>query len=366
MVITVLFAAASAAFMPSGKPVCLPGKGLTVGWDRVLGADYYELQLVNVTSGEVYAVVSTGGLNATVGSALPGVSYAVQVRAHDASAVSLGPGTWGPPGEQVECTAGDAVPYPAHANDDKTFWLEVLRESEFTYSVDYLANHNSGDFFGDANWLSEDSLDPDRVSFVNISFRKGWMVRYCVQVLRVDIPDTEYGNSSFSDYTSCNDNGDPKAPTCSCGNWIDRTIGLQDVDKYCSRPSNGTPCGNKDWEKDCTCNCTDAAMRYSDTYTGSLPVHNRETGERTGSWYAHPAAGECGEHDTVGKPRAADGVVCTWKRDPEARIITGQTLFDFGWKGSVHPTSTILQQDTALWRSAYAAALLSAPRGCGH
>jgi len=365
MVMALLLTAASAAFMSSGKPVCLPGKGLTVGWDAVPGADYYELQLVNATSGQAYAVYSTGGLNFTVGAALAGVTYTVQVRAHDASAVSLGPGTWGLPGDQVECTAGDAVPYPAHSNDDKTFWLEVARESEFTYSVDYLANHNSGDFIGDADWLSGQSLNPDRMQFVNITFRKAWMVRYCVQVLRVEIPDTEYGNSSFSDYSSCNDNHDPKAPTCSCSNWIDRTIAKQDTDKYCSK-SDGTPCGGHNWSHDCTCNCTDAAMRYTDMYTGYMPVYNRESGERLGSWYAHPAAGECGEHDTVGKPRAADGKVCTWKRDPEARIVTGQTLLDFGWHSTQVPTGTLLQQDTAIWRSAYGAAPLSEVRGCGH
>lgn len=364
MVTVALLAAASAGFPAAGKPSCLPGSGLNVGWEAVPGADYYELQLVNASSGLPFAVVSTGGLAATVSSALPGVKYQVRLRAHDGAAVSLGAGTWGLPGETVECTAGEAAAYPAHSNSDSTFWLEVLRESEFTYNVDYLGNHNSGNFVGDADWLSRQSLEPDKMQFVNITFRKAYMVRYCVEVLRVNIPDTQYGNSSFADYTSCDDNHDPAAPTCSCSNWIDRTIANQDVNKYCSQ-SDGQPCSNSGWHNDCTCNCTASEANYSKVYTGFMPVYNRDTKERLGSWYAHPAAGECGEGDTVGKPRAADGVVCTWKRDPEARVVTGQTLLDFGWSSTSTPTYDILQQDELRWRAAYAAAPLQAPRGCG-
>ncbi|CAE8639924.1 unnamed protein product [Polarella glacialis] len=320
---------------------CGPSAGsrnLEVQWANVPGSDYYELQLLtNASSPEAYAIVSTGAVRAVVQDALPGRSYWLRLRAHKANSPSYGPGTWGPVGPVAECSSGLAA--LAGAFDQglqepsikpqapETFWLEILRESEYTYDIDYLSNHDSGNVMGDVAIIMYGATHPTPF-FEN--FTQATFTMFCVEVLLVKIPNTitTGGDDRFADYQSCNEN--PSAPECVCDNWIDRKfIAQQDPDPYCHL-QDGRPCSVESFNNNsCTCTCSQESLEWSAWHTGMMPVFSGSS-VQLGNWYSHPKAGECAEHESVGKVREA-GSQCTWKRRPDARTFRGVDLVQAGW-----------------------------------
>lgn len=319
-----------APFVSSCGPGVRAFDGLLVQWEAIAGSDYYEVQLLTNATGEAFAIVSTGHTSALVQDVLPDRSYWVRLRAHRAMSPSLGPGTWGPFGQVMQCSVGrgpasaaEQLPKPAQ---EKTFWLEVLRESEYTIDVDYLGNHNSGSVLGDiAIATSTGSMQP---SFFE-NFTMATLSMFCVEVLEVKVPNTMStgGDERFADYLSCNYNPDHQAPQCECDNWIDRKIANQDPDPYC-HDAYGKPC-SYDFLSKCTCSCSDQSRQMSAKYTGMMPVFFSGPSQ-LGNWYSHPVEAECTEDEAVGSHRK-DGSQCTWKRRPDARIFKGFELIEAGW-----------------------------------
>mmetsp|Transcript_87224 Transcript_87224/g.157107 ORF Transcript_87224/g.157107 Transcript_87224/m.157107 type:complete len:410 (-) Transcript_87224:230-1459(-) len=332
---------------------CGPSAGsrnLEVQWANVPGSDYYELQLLtNASSPEAYAIVSTGAARAVVQDVLPGRSYWVRLRAHKANSPSYGPGTWGPVGPVAECRSGLAALAGAFDQSfqepstkpqaPQTFWLEVFRESEYTYDIDYLSNHNSGNLLGDVAIITVtgySNTSHPAPFFKN--FTKATFTMYCVEVLSVKIPNTitTGGDDRFADYQSCNsdDPNDPSAPKCDCDSWIDRYFAKQDPDPYCHL-QHGGPCSMETFlntSNGCTCTCSKESLGWSAQHTGMMPAFFGSS-VQLGNWYSHPKAGECAEHESVGKVRE-DGSQCTWKRRADARTFRGVDLMQAGWNSS--------------------------------
>jgi hypothetical protein len=342
---------ASNALVPDGVDVqsCdwVDGR-LRVRWAAPSGApsDYFEVQLSSNASGQAFSIFSTASAQADIDSLLPNAVYWVRIRAHVKGTASLGPGNWGGVGSAKECRTGATltstragkIEVPTGA---KVQTLEVMRESEFTYEVDYLMNHNSGDVSGDVAFLTMTQGDPSQKGFLNVTLRNATFSIFCVDMLAVQVPDTftTGGNSSFADYLSCNDNKNASDPLCICDNEIDRVLGGLDINKGCSR-ANGSACGMHNFGDDCICNCTKSSLQYSNKYTGMMPFIGRPGQSLTdgsgqslanlGRWYSHPKATECREDEEVGSQRA-DGTECTWKRRPAARVIRGWEVLDAGW-----------------------------------
>jgi hypothetical protein len=61
-----------------------------------------------------------------------------------------------------------------------------------------------------------------------------------------------------------------------------------------------------------------------------MPVNFGGT-KTIGHWYSHPKATECIEHEAVGSIRK-DGTMCTWKRQPLARVLRGWQVEKEGFK----------------------------------
>lgn len=304
---------------------------LNVVWSPVTeeATDYYELQVAKEQSGLPFAVYSSEKAHMQLDFLLASTTYYFKVRSHYAGMPSLGPGTWRKTGAEFACATGvnpatKATPM-AHGN---TMLLEVMRQSEFTYDVDYLMNHNSGDLGGDTAFIVSSSQDPDQPGFLNVTFRKSVFTLYCLEVLQVIVPDTVTtdGDDRFADYLSCNDNGNATDPQCMCDNYIDRSLSkAKDQTKFC-HSSSGGPCTHA--FRDCHCTCTDASLKASTQYIGMMPVYYNQS-ELLGYWYSTPKDAECQETEIVGTVRA-DGTSCTWKRHPEARVVRGGDALDFG------------------------------------
>lgn len=308
---------------------------LQVSWEAPEEeSDYYEVQVANEAGGSLFAVYSTEHTHGEIDFLTAGASFWLKVRAHRAGMPSLGPETWSEPGEEVECQTGaDRGERAGAAASGNTRLLEVMRQSEFTYDVDYLMNHNSGDIGGDTTFIVASSGDPDRPGFLNVTFRKSVFTLYCLEILDVSVPNTitTGGDDRFADYLSCNNNHNASDPQCQCDNFIDRWFSkAEDQTKYC-HTSSGDPCADQ-FSHDCTCECTDASLEASAKYVGAMPVYYNQP-ELLGHWYSTPKATECHETEAVGTARA-DGTTCTWKRHPEARVVRGGDVLDFGWNMS--------------------------------
>ncbi|CAK0808932.1 unnamed protein product [Prorocentrum cordatum] len=219
--------------------------------------------------------------------------------------------------------------------------LEVMRESEFTYDVDYLMNHNSGSLLGDVSLLTFSTYQ----GWLNVTMQNATYTLFCVDIVSTRIPDTitTGGNDSFADYASCNDNENATDPQCECDNSIDRWVGGLNVDKYC-RQTDGSAC-HSFRDRDCHCNCTTSSLQYSATYTGMMPVVFG--GQQVlGAWYSHPKATECAEHEEL-RERRSDGTVCTWKRRPAARVMRGWQVLEAGWNASSGPMRSVDPEQVA-------------------
>lgn len=320
-------------------------------------ADYYELQVSTKAGGKTYAVYSTAKTEADLDFLNGEQTIFLKVRAHIANMPSLGPGTWREPGNQVECRTG-ATPMPRKATlpNVETFMLEVMRESEFTDDVDYLMNHNSGDIEGDVGFIT---MTASSGHFSNSTFNNSVFTLYCVEVLKTTIPDTMTtdGDDRFADYLSCNDNGNATDPQCMCDNAIDRFLSKPNGTQLtaCKSITTGAPCDSHRDFRDCKCNCSSKSLDTSAKYTGMMPLYFKAP-VQIGVWYSHPKNTECSELETVGQPRA-DGSICTWKRNPEARVLRGHDALKAGWNTSVtgHAAADPAQvhQNTAIIRKVF-------------
>jgi len=347
-------------------------EGLIVNWETVVDADYYELQLASSASGQMFAAISTANTKALLSDILPNTTYWLRVRAHAAGSPSLGPGTWGSASVAHECTAPSVTFRSApHNSGIGTYFLETMRESEFTYDIDYLMNHNAGDIVGDTAFLTGESRKANQTSFLNVSFYNATFALFCVEVLQVHVPNTitTGGSDHFADYVSCNNNGNPRDPQCGCDNWIDRVIGGLDPNMSC-QTRKGTHCTPKGWLSDCTCNCTQESLSFSQKYTGMMPVKVREVGKAMGVWYSFPSRAECLENEHVGMLHP-DGSQCTWKRRVDFRVARGWQVLANGWymnntNTSHKPTpAEIVTQNVAAVRRTLNAAPLK-PWTCGN
>ena len=85
---------------------------------------------------------------------------------------------------------------------------------------------------------------------------------------------------------------------------------------------------------DCTCTCSSASAASSASYIGYMPVRpSVDPPDHTilGSWFSHPGATECDPSGKLGDPSPYSGKPCTWRRDPMARVIYGNSLFVAGF-----------------------------------
>jgi len=336
------------------------GGALSVSWanSKEDPSDYYEVQVAQEVSGDVFAVYSTGKTEAALDFLSESRSYWVKVRSHVAASPSLGPGTWRDAGPEVECKTGSGALLRAQLQSGAdTMVLEVLRQSEYTYDVDYLMNHNSGDLGGDTSFVVSSSADPDQPGFLNTTFRQSVFTLYCLEVLKANVPDTVTtdGDDRFADYLSCNDNHNATDPQCQCDNWIDRSLSKADNQtKYCHQ-ADGSQCSSKN-RHDCTCECTDSSLAYSAKYVGMMPVYYNQP-ELLGYWFSTPKDAECAENESVGQKRA-DGSVCTWKRGKEARVVRGGDALGYGWNASAGHgfgklDAALVRQNAAVFRDLF-------------
>mmetsp|Transcript_75340 Transcript_75340/g.201285 ORF Transcript_75340/g.201285 Transcript_75340/m.201285 type:complete len:368 (-) Transcript_75340:94-1197(-) len=309
---------------------------MNISWTPQSSSDYYEVQLAVNATADPFVVHSTAGDSVVVDSLLPSRKYYVTMRTHAADTPSLGPGTWGQPADRVVCESGaDAAPQRTKYARADTKLLEVMRESEYTYEVDYLMNHNSGTIEADAAFASLGAGKPDKKSPWNITFYNATFTLYCVEMLKVDVPDTfsTGGNTSYSDYMSCNDNHNATDPQCICDNWIDRILSKVNPDGNC-HDSRGNNCTYFTGMKDCTCTCSQESLDNSNKYIGMMPVYMDPKDDYCyGQWFSHPKPTECDDDEEVGAARA-DGSVCTWKRHREARVVKGWQVLDNGFNTS--------------------------------
>mmetsp|Transcript_22653 Transcript_22653/g.54994 ORF Transcript_22653/g.54994 Transcript_22653/m.54994 type:complete len:368 (-) Transcript_22653:84-1187(-) len=309
---------------------------MNISWTPQSSSDYYEVQLAVNATADPFVVHSTAGDSVVVDSLLPSRKYYVTMRTHAADTPSLGPGTWGQPADRVVCESGaDAAPQRTKYARADTKLLEVMRESEYTYEVDYLMNHNSGTIEADAAFASLGAGKPDKKSPWNITFYNATFTLYCVEMLKVDVPDTfsTGGNTSYSDYMSCNDNHNATDPQCMCDNWIDRVISKVDPDTAC-HDHGGNKCSFHTGMGNCTCTCSQESLDNSNKYIGMMPVYMDPKDDYCyGQWFSHPKPTECDDDEEVGAARA-DGSVCTWKRHREARVVKGWQVLDNGFNTS--------------------------------
>ncbi len=228
-----------------------------------------------------------------------------------------------------------------------TTWLEVYRVAEdLAASPDYLDNHDSGDLYGDAGFLT--FCDIHDCPFYNYSYSP--FVRYCVEIQDVVIPDTNTtnGSAAFADYASCESAGNSLPPYCECDVWIDRVIAHEDTEllqRFCDNKTKKPPPHHGGFP----CNCSQESLQVSAQYTGMMPVPLPITGGLSrgnmgpyypgfypanipfGYWYSHPAGGKCAAGDAVGVAG------CTWRRSASAYVMYGTELSANGWNASSWP-----------------------------
>mmetsp|Transcript_76614 Transcript_76614/g.135172 ORF Transcript_76614/g.135172 Transcript_76614/m.135172 type:complete len:389 (+) Transcript_76614:100-1266(+) len=325
---------------------------LLVKWGAAPSSDYYELGIATSENGQAGLLYSTARLHAELTALMPGTTYWLNMRAHKSGMPSLGPGTWGALGPSVECSTGAAhlsskahADTHANAESESSFFLEVLRESEFTSDVDYLMNHDSGDVLGDVTILTATSSSAPWLSGDN--FTNSTLTLYCVEVLKVEVPDTvtTEGDDKFADYLSCNNNGNATDPQCECDNIIDRYLSpTTPISPYCKMQS-GEECQLPAAMDSCKCTCTASSLSHSKTYVGMMPVYFRQA-QPLGRWFSHPKETECTEFEKVGATRA-DGSQCTWKRRADMRVFRGWEIEANGWNKTEDNRSKDMHVDVA-------------------
>lgn len=319
---------------------------LRVTWPAVHGADYYELQVSDVSDSDgerAFAIFSTADTVATLDFLLPGRGYSLRLRSHAAGMPNLAPGSWGRPGQATTCTTGPAGQRAAREADEavKTFTLEVMRGSEWTRDVDYLMNHNSADVLGEVTAIIISDPPPDPSWFFQPLENMTFTV-YCLEVMHVELTDTitTEGNSAFADYGSCNLQDDVSDPQCFCAAWQDRILANVSLRECWMTSFPLLPCLSHytlmNGLGGCTCECPEKSLAQSATHIGMEPVYFAQP-ERLGAWYSHPKATECSESETVGAARPGGAPPCTWKRRSDARVLYGRQLLQHGWNRTHFP-----------------------------
>mmetsp|Transcript_9588 Transcript_9588/g.21966 ORF Transcript_9588/g.21966 Transcript_9588/m.21966 type:complete len:430 (-) Transcript_9588:39-1328(-) len=362
------------ALPPSPGPVQLSsvgqvGSSMVVEWLAPAGgADMVEVQVAAEQRGPAVVIMTSSTLRVQFDMLLPNVTYWVRARAHAKDHVGYGPGHWGPTGPELAfrlySTASQEDVQGRSRSSEDTFFIEVVRESEYTTDVDYLVNHNSGDALGVVALLSTVPV----TNFSNFSMENTTVTVYCVEVLNTSIPDTvtTAGNDRFSDYVSCNYDADqrkvdPGAPSCHCENFVDRLIGGQKLDGICFDAETGGACNLlKSFFNlsSCACRCSASSRNSSAQYTGMQPIMWGAE-EPYGRWYSHPAAGECHDWQEVGDRGSTTGEKCTWKRHSEARLLRKKDLLRYGWNSTVPSKANrmrmnplvVRQNEAAFWRT---------------
>eukprot|EP00656_Telonema_subtile_P038983 TRINITY_DN44131_c0_g1_i1.p1 TRINITY_DN44131_c0_g1~~TRINITY_DN44131_c0_g1_i1.p1 ORF type:complete len:381 (-),score=63.35 TRINITY_DN44131_c0_g1_i1:198-1340(-) len=335
--------------------------GLVVRWSLIPGANQYEVQLLTSSAGYPAAAFATAGSSATFPSVAVNASYWVRMRAHQADAPSLA-GNWSIAGDVLACEVLSKPIQKARTNrsHDGSFRLPVVRQSEYTYEIDYLANHDSADMLGVATFGTSTAAAAANASFLNTSLANETFTQYCVETLPAQLSfDTRNKNGSFfADYLSCNWEYPltPWNPQCVCEIWDDRVIAGQDPPlSVCHR--NGHPeqhCTLADTvDRSCTCMCSQAGANASSRFTGTQPCFAYGP-EQLGTWYSHPAGSECAEGEAMGS--------CTWRRGAEMRVIRGSQLLANGFVFPLPPDpsnatmQTIVHRNVLAYRKAFAQA----------
>lgn len=227
-----------------------------------------------------------------------------------------------------------------------TNFTTLYRVSEYINQVDFLDNHNSADFYGQAAFLTSTND--------NLFFKlETWPItEYCVEFQQPPKSSSTSLNEGFADYASCNGpeakpRNNPADPVCICDVYADRLIALQSVERMTQ------DCGNVSWYPDgshsdptCYCKATPESNRsqwtppiLSDKYIGMMPTwlpyfyyqvplrkYNRT---RFGENFSTPKKGKCLPDQTIG-----DGG-CTWKPAATSRVIFGDRLLQRGWNNTV-------------------------------
>eukprot|EP00038_Savillea_parva_P002196 m.111641 g.111641 ORF g.111641 m.111641 type:complete len:366 (-) comp10756_c1_seq4:85-1182(-) len=263
-----------------------------------------------------------------------------------------------------------------------TFWLSVSRVSEnFLDTIDFLADHDSGDIQGVAAFMASSGTD----SHVFFDHDKSPLTGYCVEIEKVDLsslkrtpttPPSIKPAPRFADYVSCNGQKE-KDYKCICAYGIDRFMGRQTMEQikdFC--PDAAKFPGN--------CRCTPESTAASAKYVGWLPIPMPylrawdipHYGNKSapwppveppaitpfGNWYSHPAKTKC--KDTVG--RIGDGTGCTWRRDPRATLLYSKTLVEhkWSWVKMAEVTESLIKANVEAAKNARAAIPLKS-RCCG-
>jgi len=266
-------------------------------------------------------------------SALENQTYSFSVRSHKKSSNFYSPGNWIEDNTTLECLNNNGLFTEYNKPRINSYpRMIVVRESEFTNEIDYLANHDSGDFVGDASFLTVTATNQSNQSIVNVSFVNSTFTQYCVEYIPASLSFfTRNGNQSFfADYVSCNFQMPitPSTPYCICQCWADRSI-AGNGSEACTRKDNSTkPCEWKDTGRSCTCPCTSQGMIASKRYIGMMPVFMSDSSLVEGSWYSHPNETEC-----LFEERLGDDSGCTWKIvGSDVRVVRGKDLLRSGFQ----------------------------------
>ena len=209
--------------------------------------------------------------------------------------------------------------------------------------MDYLLNHDGADAAGSSLLLT--GLAQYEHVAGDLALQSTWtgggttemvISTFCVEALPPPLPgnDTTGGSADFADYQSCNNQPDKSAPTCGCAVAIDRRWGRLPLPTPACHlgPLKSIPCTTSGAGlSSCTCDCTPQQTATSSAYTGMMPVFaiDDEDAAPIGRWYSHSAASACKESEQLGATRA-DGSRCTWKMQPNARVMRGWQLYAAG------------------------------------
>ena len=140
-------------------------------------------------------------------SALKDHSYVFSIRAHNKNSDFYSSGeNWIQDFEANLKCLNDTRPHTAAKTTSSYPRMIVVRQSEFTNEIDYLANHDSGDFEGDSAFLTVTATNNSASSIINVSFVNSTFTQYCVEYVPASLSfPTRNGNQSyFADYVSCN------------------------------------------------------------------------------------------------------------------------------------------------------------------
>jgi len=320
---------------------CVPvGGGLNVSWPRVDGAVLYELQLAKAVNSSTARLAWTTSITSLAPEVQAmdledATDYVLKTRSTHFNEVS----GWTAWTDTFHCQTNEGVDgkgtqrtrsHPPAPTCEGCQFMSIVRISERNATeIDFLSNHDSGDYEGDSAFMTAMGSGG---RFIH-DFNESIIAQYCIEVA----PD------EFADYVSCNPPDtieDTLLPTpgfpnatqiCECVNEMDRRIGHQ----------NATPACGPDAQPWALCNCSAASTNRSDHFVGAMDIFlpwvcgSSESGDGTcdvnlpfGHWYSTPAHAQCADDDPIG----TDG--CTWRRLPTAHVVRGWQLVEAGWNGT--------------------------------